>query len=104
MTMNNHHSLFADMETTLAGNLLRYAAGRAIFCPKCGAVMDWQRTIICGGITTCEECWREVCQRILDERGADNFACILGKADVTSAHNWHIENGKLVKGAQLITD
>lgn len=54
-------SLDAMMQRTLNRNLLKYAAGRAIFCPICGNVMDQKRTVIitAGEVTKtmCGQCW-----------------------------------------------
>ena len=92
------------MRDNLTINLLKYAAGQRIFCPKCECIMDWERTVICGGIVTCEQCWLDVCQKLLDQRGDDEFLGILARADVTSCRNYHVENGRLIKGKQLLTE
>jgi hypothetical protein len=53
------------MQTTINRSLLKYAAGRAVFCPQCGDIMDAKRTVI---VTTpagqtrtmCAHCWDQV--------------------------------------------
>ena len=34
------------IKTPVESNLLKYSAGRAIFCPNCQGVMDWRRTVV----------------------------------------------------------
>lgn len=39
--------MFDDyLKRTVTRNLLKFAAGNAIFCPSCQTVMDWKRTAI----------------------------------------------------------
>ena len=65
--------LFSPMQKTVTRNLLKYAAGRAIFCPLCGAIMDQSRTVIitAGQVTKvlCAPCWdNELRPKISAER------------------------------------
>lgn len=85
-------------------NLLRWATGRQIFCPVCDSILDWSTTTICGGLVLCDTCYADNLQRIVDKYGADETLAILDRADVTSAHNWHVVDGRVELGSQLITD
>jgi hypothetical protein len=86
------------------GNLLRYCAGRQIFCPRCERVLDWTTTVQCGRVIVCDTCFRILGQGIIDREGAETMGKALADADMLSAHNWHIVNGKLERGAQILTD
>ena len=61
------------MQKTVNRNLLKYAAGRAIFCPCCSVIMDARRTVIvtAGDVTKvlCASCWdTAVAPKISTER------------------------------------
>lgn len=50
------------MQETIHRNLLKYAAGRAIFCPGCGKVLDCRDTVTAthmtgGQAVMCGKCW-----------------------------------------------
>lgn len=51
--MKTFNSFLAE---TLRANLLRYTAGHAMFCKKCGAILDWKRVWNGGGLTVCLPC------------------------------------------------
>ena len=38
--------ILSPLQRTVTRNLLKHAAGRAIFCPSCQTIMDWKRTVI----------------------------------------------------------
>lgn len=38
--------MITEMQNHITGNLLRFAAGRAITCPKCGNILDWRTTTL----------------------------------------------------------
>ena len=52
---------FDPMVRTVNRNLVKYAAGSAIFCPFCSEIMDAKRTVVlsAGSITkvVCARCW-----------------------------------------------
>jgi len=37
--------VLGGMETTVKRNILKYAAGRTMFCPGCQTIMDCKRTV-----------------------------------------------------------
>tara|TARA_R110000868_G_scaffold10386_1_gene51101 strand:- start:59 stop:301 length:243 start_codon:yes stop_codon:yes gene_type:complete len=54
------------MQTIIKRNLLRYAAGRSIFCPYCDICLDCKRTVVVEVTTAkgnqvtktmCSKCW-----------------------------------------------
>lgn len=50
------------MEGTIAKNLLKHAAGRAMFCQCCKKVLDWQTVVLIEEtgaplFTMCGDCW-----------------------------------------------
>jgi len=56
------------MVNTIKRNLLRYAAGRSIFCPYCEVCLDCKRTVVVEVTTAkgnqvsktmCAKCWSE---------------------------------------------
>jgi hypothetical protein len=56
---------FSPLEVTVNRDLLKYAAGRAIFCPQCRKIMDAKTTVIvttpAGQTwTSCAACWDKV--------------------------------------------
>ena len=57
-------AFFSPMARTLNRNLLKYSAGRAIFCPRCDQVADARRWVVVtqGDHTasTCATCWDAV--------------------------------------------
>lgn len=59
--MDNIEWLNSEMTRTVGRNLLKYAAGRQMFCPKCSKVLDAKTTVL---ITyreqeriLCAQCW-----------------------------------------------
>lgn len=53
------------MQRTLNRNLVKYAAGRAIFCPSCDDILDQKRTVVVTTpagrtMTYCGQCWDKV--------------------------------------------
>ncbi len=69
------------MINTIKRNLLRYAAGRSIFCPYCDVCLDCKRTVVVE-ITTakgnqvsktmCAKCWdqkKEMFREVVAEHG-----------------------------------
>ena len=52
---------FSPMVRTVNRNLLKYSAGRAIFCPCCGEVADARRWVVATfserTISCCTRCW-----------------------------------------------
>lgn len=58
----NPDTLLSPMHRTIKRNLLKYAAGRAIFCPICETIMDWKKTVLItfpsgGTRTSCTSCF-----------------------------------------------
>lgn len=55
-----------SMQTIVNNNLLKHAAGHAIFCPQCQAILDWKRTVLLTvrfngkekSFTRCLGCWK----------------------------------------------
>lgn len=47
-------TILGPMAKTITRNLLKFAAGNAIFCKGCNTIMDWKRTVIIEvvGVTT----------------------------------------------------
>ena len=74
------------MQTTITRNLLKYAAGRSIFCPLCQEVLDCKRTVIleAGSIskTLCASCWDTTLKPLIEAKG------ILAKCEVTDGRVW----------------
>ncbi len=60
-----------DMETTINKELVAAAAGRAIFCPKCGGVLDAPNAVLVepvnhkGIAVFCKPCWVKAQPQIL---------------------------------------
>lgn len=78
-------------------NLLKYAAGQAIFCPQCNAIMDYRKTVIAtiqgikqgesalSNIKTyviCKPCWKKHGSKVTDavttmqSKFPDNKVCL----------------------------
>lgn len=69
------------MANTIKRNLLRYAAGRSIFCPYCDVCLDCKRTVVVEVTTAkgnqvsktmCDKCWaskREDFKTVVADRG-----------------------------------
>jgi len=51
--MKTFDSFFQE---TIRANLLRYVAGRAIWCRHCNSILDWRRVWSAGGLTVCLVC------------------------------------------------
>ena len=70
------------MITTIKRNLLRYAAGRSIFCPYCEVCLDCKRTVVVEVTTAkgnqvskvmCAKCWsgkKDQFRQVVAEHGA----------------------------------
>jgi len=61
------------MQKTLQRNLLKYSAGRAITCPKCGQIADYRHWVIWESPlgqhgAHCDACWREGLALIHDDK------------------------------------
>lgn len=68
------------MQETIHRNLLKYAAGRAIFCPHCDTILDCRSTVVATRDTReyvmCARCWdskvdqagKAACSEIVDGR------------------------------------
>jgi DNA-directed RNA polymerase subunit RPC12/RpoP len=69
----------SPMVRTLNRNLLKWAAGRAIFCPRCGDVMDCRRTMVIG--TDSPEGQHEEHVRCVD--CGDKILAMIGQTDFT---------------------
>ena len=50
-----------SMQWTIARNLVKYAAGTAMFCPRCEAILDQSRTVVLSDgtrtVTMCDQCY-----------------------------------------------
>lgn len=46
MSLTLPPELASPMQALVNKNLLKYAAGNAMFCPQCQICMDWKRTTI----------------------------------------------------------
>jgi hypothetical protein len=71
MTITNEVTVISFLEQHVNRQLLRYAAGTAIFCPRCGEIMDCERTVVAtvhrklagkeeeivATYTQCAKCW-----------------------------------------------
>jgi uncharacterized Zn finger protein len=51
----------ATMQSVVNRNLLKHAAGTAMFCPQCSTCMDFRRTVLVTSgsatLTMCASCW-----------------------------------------------
>jgi len=56
-----------NMQSIVNNNLLKHAAGTAIFCPQCQSIMDWKRTVLLTlrfesgkekSYVCCSSCWK----------------------------------------------
>lgn len=80
---------------TVNRQLLKYAAGQAIFCPQCNAIMDCRRTVVAtvhrhleGKEEECVQSWT-LCAKCWGKRGAqvrDCFQRVATKHPELSAH------------------
>jgi hypothetical protein len=66
-----------DFFTVMAEHqLLKYAAGKQMFCPKCDVIMDYRKTVIITGtddksLTLCQKCFdSEPVQAVLEKNKA----------------------------------
>lgn len=61
-----------QMQKTINRNMLKYAAGHAIFCPSCGNILDYRASVLWespsgkNGIS-CADCWRKGFEKIHDD-------------------------------------
>ena len=59
---------FSPMVRTVNRNLLKYSAGRAIFCPCCGEVADAKQWVVATlgerTVSRCARCWDSATHRI----------------------------------------
>lgn len=49
-------TLLHDLEVAMAARMLKYAVGRAIFCPVCETVLDCRRAVLFEGTKTAVVC------------------------------------------------
>lgn len=106
--------ILSAMRDEMTGQLLRYAAGQHICCPVCDTILDWHTTCIVGHAVTCESCFMVACDRVVQRRvgeydTAENRVLVardlLESLDLTSAHNWHVDDdGFISRGVQILSD
>ena len=61
---------FGFLRAQLEGELLRWAVGRAITCPYCGAILDCRRAVLAdspsqGSTVACVACWDKAKDHVL---------------------------------------
>lgn len=64
--MNNEPTIDSMMRDTVNRNLLKYAAGRVMFCPYCNTVLDCRTTVI---VSTTDGKESVLCARCFDAWG-----------------------------------
>jgi hypothetical protein len=45
------------MKLTAQRNLVKWAAGKAMFCPRCQDILDCKRTVVVDEKVLCAKCW-----------------------------------------------
>ena len=74
------------MEREVNKNLVKYAVGRAIFCPDCEVVLDYRRAVLITGVgkagISCTKCWDKRKAALIKKHGDEWTAAILGELDV----------------------
>jgi hypothetical protein len=91
------------LRETVTGNLLRYAAGQAIFCPGCAAILNWQDTVIFEGLVLCCDCFAERTSRV--DIPAEDKRHRFETADLDCARNIHVaDDGTVMCGAVVLTE
>lgn len=96
------------MRAGLKRQFLKAAAGRKMLC-DCGRVLDWTDTVVLtpkhGASISCCQCWIDGSNQAIEKYGQhaiDQFHEWAENDVIDSAWNWHWENGRMTKGAQLI--
>jgi len=59
----------------VSGNLLRWAVGKAMFCPHCQRVLDWRTSVLLKNpaVPVCAECFESITERFRDRLDADPY-------------------------------
>lgn len=84
------------IKTPVESNLLKYAAGQAIFCPNCDNIMDWRRTVVATihaikpgaeeqivrSYTVCGKCWDKLGQHVTS--GVEQANAKLGSKGISA--------------------
>lgn len=92
---------FTDMlHKTVNRNLLKYAAGRAIFCPGCSAIMDWKRTVIVEfpkgqTVVRCCKCWDETLKVILKDVPLSKWNETQAKLEIIDGRQFNARKAKV---------
>ena len=88
---------------TVTTNLLRHAAGRAIFCPGCDKLLDWQDTVLASGATSCRACFAAACERIASD--GQDLRRLLESADIDCSANIHLTDDEtgIQYGAEILS-
>lgn len=74
------------MEREVNTGLVKYAVGRAIFCPDCKSVLDYRRAVLITGVgkagISCTTCWDKRKAALIKKHGDELTAAILGDLDI----------------------
>ena len=74
------------MEREVNKGLVKYAVGRAIFCPDCSGILDYRRTVLITGVgkagIACGKCWDKRKAALIKKHGDELTAAILGEMDI----------------------
>ena len=93
------------LETEVTRQLLKYAAGRQIFCPVCSSVLDWASTVIFNGHVTCCDCFREITDRALSDVPHDEAVSKLASYDIDCARSMYLsDDNRLSYGINLLCE
>lgn len=102
-TMPTVDSVIREVATV---QLLKWAAGYAIFCPECQRILDWQSTNIVNDCTVCDRCFLLQVNACLAKHPEIDAARWFDGLDIQTASNWYIDTDArtLQRGARLLKD
>lgn len=87
-------AILDPMKRTINRKLLKYAAGRSVFCIRCQCIMDWKRTSIVSLLhhgdpvktfVLCTPCWlkqEETVRAQVQEKGAEYALDVVNKENL----------------------
>jgi hypothetical protein len=82
--MTTPDPLFSPLQAKLNRNLLKYAAGHAIFCPACEDIMDARRTVVATiadgrTLVRCAHCWDSIVDKVPDKSALAKLDIVDGR-------------------------
>jgi len=80
------------MRSTVTRGFFRSMVGRAMFCPICGAVLDYRRAVLFNNHVVCATCYAGTREKVVAQRGEEFVAnlekTMAARLDFVDGRQW----------------